>query len=141
MVVKELAKALGPHGIRVNAIAPGAVPGGGFDASGAGIERLTRCTSLRRLGTPEEIAGMAGALTDHFPPTLPVRRSSSMVDCPAQLDRYSALARAASDGNLMHPDRNASSAADILRVRAHRDLLRHRRPHFCVGFNPSRRPA
>jgi len=30
MVVKELAKALGPHGIRVNAIAPGAVPGGGF---------------------------------------------------------------------------------------------------------------
>ena len=35
MVVKELAKALGPHGIRVNAIAPGAVPGGGFDASGA----------------------------------------------------------------------------------------------------------
>ena len=67
MVVKELAKALGPHGIRVNAIAPGAVPGGGFDASGAGIERLTRCTSLRRLGTPEEIAGMALALlADRF---------------------------------------------------------------------------
>ena len=67
MVVKELAKALGPHGIRVNAIAPGAVPGGGFDASGAGIERLTRCTSLRRLGTPEEIAGMALALlVDRF---------------------------------------------------------------------------
>jgi NAD(P)-dependent dehydrogenase (short-subunit alcohol dehydrogenase family) len=67
MVVKELAKALGPHGIRVNAIAPGAVPGGGFDASGAGIERLIRCTSLRRLGTPEEIAGMALALlVDRF---------------------------------------------------------------------------
>jgi len=67
MVVKELAKALGPHGIRVNAIAPGAVPGGGFDASGAGIERLTRCTSLRRLGTPEDIAGMALALlADRF---------------------------------------------------------------------------
>ena len=67
MVVKELAKALGPHGIRVNAIAPGAVPGGGFDASGAGIERLIRCTSLRRLGTPEDIAGTALALlVDRF---------------------------------------------------------------------------
>jgi NAD(P)-dependent dehydrogenase (short-subunit alcohol dehydrogenase family) len=67
MVVKELARALGPHGIRVNAIAPGAIPGGGFDAGGAGIERLTRCTSLRRLGTPEEIAGMALALlVDRF---------------------------------------------------------------------------
>jgi len=67
MVVKELARALGPHGIRVNAIAPGAIPGGGFDASGAGIERLIRCTSLRRLGTPEEVAGMAVALlVDRF---------------------------------------------------------------------------
>jgi NAD(P)-dependent dehydrogenase (short-subunit alcohol dehydrogenase family) len=62
MLVKELARALGPHGIRVNAIAPGAIPGGGFDAKGAGIERLTRCTSLGRLGRPEEIAGMAVAL-------------------------------------------------------------------------------
>jgi NAD(P)-dependent dehydrogenase (short-subunit alcohol dehydrogenase family) len=67
MVVKELAKALGPHGIRVNAIAPGAIPGGGFDAGGAGIERLSRCTSLRRLGTAEDIAGMAMALlADRF---------------------------------------------------------------------------
>jgi NAD(P)-dependent dehydrogenase (short-subunit alcohol dehydrogenase family) len=67
MVMKELAKALGPHGIRVNAIAPGAIPGGGFDAKGAGIERLTRCTSLRRLGTPEDVAGMAVALlADRF---------------------------------------------------------------------------
>jgi NAD(P)-dependent dehydrogenase (short-subunit alcohol dehydrogenase family) len=62
MLVKELARALGPHGIRVNAIAPGAIPGGGFDAKGAGIERLERCTSLKRLGKPEEIAGMAVAL-------------------------------------------------------------------------------
>ncbi len=67
MVMKELAKALGPHGIRVNAIAPGAIPGGGFDAKGAGLERLTRCTSLRRLGTPDDIAGMAIALlADRF---------------------------------------------------------------------------
>lgn len=67
MLVKELARAFGRHGIRVNAIAPGAIPGGGFDAKGAGLERLTRCTSLGRLGTPEDIAGMALALlVDRF---------------------------------------------------------------------------
>jgi 3-oxoacyl-[acyl-carrier protein] reductase len=62
MVMKEFAKALGPHGIRVNAIAPGAVPGGGFDAGAAGVDRLVHCTSLRRLGTVEDIADMAVAL-------------------------------------------------------------------------------
>lgn len=67
MLVKELARALGPHGIRVNAIAPGAIPGGGFDAKASGVERLTGCTSLKRLGTPDEIAGMALALlVDRF---------------------------------------------------------------------------
>lgn len=67
MVMKELARALGPYGIRVNAIAPGAVPGGGFDAQAAGAERLARCTSLRRLGTAEDVAGMAVALlSDRF---------------------------------------------------------------------------
>ncbi len=67
MLMKELARALGPHGIRVNAIAPGAIPGGGFDAKGSGLERLTQCTSLKRLGKPEEIAGMAVALlADRF---------------------------------------------------------------------------
>ena len=67
MLVKELARALGPHGIRVNAIAPGAIPGGGFDAKASGIDRLARCTSLKRLGTPDEIAGMALALlVDRF---------------------------------------------------------------------------
>jgi NAD(P)-dependent dehydrogenase (short-subunit alcohol dehydrogenase family) len=62
MLVKELARALGPHGIRVNAIAPGAVPGGGFDAKAAGLERLAGCTALGRLGKPEEVAAMAVAL-------------------------------------------------------------------------------
>jgi 3-oxoacyl-[acyl-carrier protein] reductase len=62
MLMKELARALGPHGIRVNAIAPGAIPGGGFDVAGSGAQRLINCTSLKRLGSPDEIAGMAVAL-------------------------------------------------------------------------------
>ena len=62
MVMKELARVLGPHGIRVNAIAPGAIPGGGFNAAASGLERLTACTALGRLGTPDDVAGMALAL-------------------------------------------------------------------------------
>ena len=64
MLVKELARALGPHGIRVNAIAPGAIPGGGFSADVASLERMI---PLRRTGTPEDIAAMAVALlSDRF---------------------------------------------------------------------------
>jgi NAD(P)-dependent dehydrogenase (short-subunit alcohol dehydrogenase family) len=59
MVVKELARALGPAGIRVNAIAPGAIPGGGFAADVAALEKMI---PLGRTGTPEDIAGMAVAL-------------------------------------------------------------------------------
>jgi NAD(P)-dependent dehydrogenase (short-subunit alcohol dehydrogenase family) len=59
MVVKELARALGEHGIRVNAIAPGAIPGGGFDA---GIASFAKMIPLGRTGTPEEVADMAVAL-------------------------------------------------------------------------------
>jgi len=59
MVVKELARALGSEGIRVNAIAPGAIPGGGFDADTATLERMV---PLGRTGTPEDIADMAIAL-------------------------------------------------------------------------------
>lgn len=59
MVMKELARALGPHGIRVNAIAPGAIPGGG---SVADVAALQRAIALGRVGTPEDIAGMAVAL-------------------------------------------------------------------------------
>ena len=59
MVMKELAKALGPHGIRVNAIAPGAIPGGGFAADVAALEKTI---PMGRTGTPEDIAGMAVAL-------------------------------------------------------------------------------
>jgi NAD(P)-dependent dehydrogenase (short-subunit alcohol dehydrogenase family) len=59
MVVKELARALGPDGIRVNAIAPGAIPGGGFDAN---IAAFAKMIPLGRTGTPEDIAAMAIAL-------------------------------------------------------------------------------
>ena len=59
MLVKELARALGPDGIRVNAIAPGAIPGGGFDADVAALERMI---PLGRTGTPQDIADMAVAL-------------------------------------------------------------------------------
>ena len=59
MVVKELARALGANGIRVNAIAPGAIPGGGFDAN---IAAFAKMIPLGRTGTPEDIADMAIAL-------------------------------------------------------------------------------
>ena len=64
MLVKELARALGGDGIRVNAIAPGAVPGGGFKAD---VKSLEAMIPLGRTGTPEDIAGMALALlSDRF---------------------------------------------------------------------------
>ncbi len=59
MLVKELAKALGRYGIRVNGVAPGAIPGGGFDASS--MPAINRMVPLGRPGTPEDIA--QGVLT------------------------------------------------------------------------------
>ena len=59
MIVKELARALGADGIRVNAIAPGAIPGGGFDADTIALQRMI---PLDRTGTPDDIADMAVAL-------------------------------------------------------------------------------
>lgn len=64
MVVKELARALGPAGIRVNALAPGAVPGGGFNAAAFNFDGKI---PLGRLGRPEDMADMALALlSDRF---------------------------------------------------------------------------
>jgi len=58
MVMKELARALGPHGIRVNAIVPGAVPGAGFKGSPGLVDKI----ALKRVGKPEDIAPMAVAI-------------------------------------------------------------------------------
>ncbi len=58
MVMKELARALGPSGIRVNAIAPGAIPGAGFKGSPDLVEKI----ALKRVGKPADIAPMAVAI-------------------------------------------------------------------------------
>ena len=59
MVMKELARAYGRDGIRVNAIAPGAIPGGGFSADPA---TLIDKIALGRVGTPEDVGNAAIAL-------------------------------------------------------------------------------
>lgn len=65
MLVREFARALGPDGIRVNAIAPGAIPGGGFDASKN--PGLLATIPMGRFGTPADIAQMALAvLSERF---------------------------------------------------------------------------
>ena len=65
MLVRELARALGPDGIRVNAIAPGAIPGGGFDA--AKNPGLLATIPMGRFGTPADVAAMAVAvLSERF---------------------------------------------------------------------------
>ncbi|MCX7360780.1 MAG: SDR family NAD(P)-dependent oxidoreductase [Alphaproteobacteria bacterium] len=60
MMMKELARVLAPDGIRVNAIAPGAIPGGGFVAGN--LDSLVAQIPLGRAGTPDDIAQMAVAM-------------------------------------------------------------------------------
>ena len=63
MLVKELARALGPHGIRVNAIVPGAIPGEGFK----GLPGMEKMIPLGRFGKPADVAAMAVAvLSERF---------------------------------------------------------------------------
>jgi 3-oxoacyl-[acyl-carrier protein] reductase len=63
MLVKELARALGPYGIRVNAIVPGAIPGEGFK----GLPGMEKTIPLGRFGTPADVAAMALAvLSERF---------------------------------------------------------------------------
>lgn len=60
MVMKELARVLAPDGIRVNAIAPGAIPGGGFVADN--LADLVAQIPIGRAGTPDDIAQVAVAI-------------------------------------------------------------------------------
>jgi NAD(P)-dependent dehydrogenase (short-subunit alcohol dehydrogenase family) len=65
MVMKELARVLAPSGIRVNAIAPGAIPGGGFVAGN--LDELVAQIPLGRPGTPDDVAQVAVAvLSERF---------------------------------------------------------------------------
>lgn len=66
MIVRELARAFGPFGIRVNAIAPGAVPGGGAASM---TPAMADKIPLRRVGTPADIAASAiSLLSDRYSP-------------------------------------------------------------------------
>ena len=66
MLMKEFARSLAPHGIRVNAILPGAVPGGGFKLS-ATTANLQSHIPLGRFGKPDDVAAMAIAvLSERF---------------------------------------------------------------------------
>jgi NAD(P)-dependent dehydrogenase (short-subunit alcohol dehydrogenase family) len=58
MLVKELAKTFGRHGIRVNALVPGAIVAGGFVADAS----LARHIPLGRLGDADDLAPMALAV-------------------------------------------------------------------------------
>lgn len=58
ILVKEFARALGPHGIRVNALVPGAVPRAGVVTTA----RMARHVPLGRLGRPDDLAPMALAV-------------------------------------------------------------------------------
>jgi 3-oxoacyl-[acyl-carrier protein] reductase len=58
MLVRELAKTVGRHGIRVNALVPGAIAAGGFVADPA----LAKHIPLGRLGRSEDLAPMALAV-------------------------------------------------------------------------------
>jgi 3-oxoacyl-[acyl-carrier protein] reductase len=58
MLVRELAKTFGRHGIRVNALVPGAIAAGGFVAD----PKLAKYIPLGRLGRAEDLAPMALAV-------------------------------------------------------------------------------
>jgi NAD(P)-dependent dehydrogenase (short-subunit alcohol dehydrogenase family) len=62
MLVKVMALELGPHGITVNAVAPGLVPGPRQASSQAYRDAYCQMVPLGRLGRPEDIAQAIGFL-------------------------------------------------------------------------------
>ena len=66
MVMMEMARAFGPQGIRVNALAPGAVPGGGAKNI---TDEFRSKIPMGRVGTPDDMAATAVAmLSNRFMP-------------------------------------------------------------------------
>ncbi len=55
MLMREMARQLGPRGIRVNAVAPGAIPGGGFATSDDAFQPKKKIP-LGRFGTAMDVA-------------------------------------------------------------------------------------
>lgn len=63
MLVKELAKAWAQHGIRINALTPGAIAAGGFKPAGD----LALKIPMQRLGSAQDVAAMGlTLLIDRF---------------------------------------------------------------------------
>ena len=62
VLTRRLALDLGPHGITVNAIAPGFVPTEMAAVSGAALDALAARAMVRRVGKPEDIAAAAAFL-------------------------------------------------------------------------------
>jgi 3-oxoacyl-[acyl-carrier protein] reductase len=64
MYTKYLAQDLGPHGINVNCIAPGFIGTGRLMTmvESSVVDRLSRTTAMRRIGTPEDCAAVIGFL-------------------------------------------------------------------------------
>jgi len=82
MAVQELARFFGPAGIRVNAVAPGAIPGGGFAGD---FEALACKIPMRRTGTPDDIArAVAALLSDAVMPYV----TGALVPVDGGLDLY-----------------------------------------------------
>jgi 3-oxoacyl-[acyl-carrier protein] reductase len=62
-LTRRFALDLGPHGITVNAIAPGFIATDMAAASGADFDAIAAKAMMRRVGTPEDIAAAASFLT------------------------------------------------------------------------------
>ena len=61
-LTRRFALDLGPHGITVNAIAPGFIATDMAVASGADFDAIAAKTMMRRVGTPDDIAAAASFL-------------------------------------------------------------------------------
>jgi NAD(P)-dependent dehydrogenase (short-subunit alcohol dehydrogenase family) len=75
-LTKQMALEWAPHGIRVNGVSPGPIrnPDSGWEAGEPGLVRQSARSPLRRVGTPQDVAGAvlylaspaAGYVTGHM---------------------------------------------------------------------------